>query len=79
MFTHLYVSVNNLLQSAIRLTVIGQTGAQMILQKLYPFLVEEAEKIIHSCPDEDDLFSYSIIQEIEAMRHETLYSRLFMS
>jgi urease accessory protein len=78
-FTHLYVSVNNLLQSALRLTVISQTGAQMILQKMYPFLVEEAEKIIQSCPDEDDLFSYSIIQEIQAMRHETLYSRLFMS
>ncbi|WP_028392392.1 urease accessory protein UreF [Bacillus cihuensis] len=78
-FTHLYVSVNNLLQSSIRLTVIGQTGAQMILQKLYPFLVEEAEKIIQSSPDEDDLFNNSIIQEIEAMRHETLYSRLFMS
>jgi urease accessory protein len=78
-FTHLYVSVNNLLQSALRLTVVGQTGVQMILQKLYPFMVEEAEKIIQSCPHEDDLFSCSIIQEIEAMRHETLYSRLFMS
>lgn len=78
-FTHLYVSVNNLLQSAIRLNAVGQTDVQMILQKLYPFMIEEAENIIHSCPNEDDLFSYSIIQEIEAMRHETLYSRLFMS
>ncbi|AXI10999.1 urease accessory protein UreF [Oceanobacillus zhaokaii] len=78
-FTHLYVSINNLLQSAIRLTVIGQTAAQMILQKLYPLLMEEAERIIQSSPNEDDLFTYSIIQEIEAMRHETLYSRLFMS
>ena len=78
-FTHLYVSVNNLLQSALRLTIIGQTAAQMILQRLYPFLTEETEKIIQSCPNEDDLFTYSIIQEIEAMRHEMLYSRLFMS
>jgi urease accessory protein len=78
-FTHFYASVNNLLQSALRLTAIGQTGAQVILQKLYPFLVEEAKKIIQSCPNEDDLFNYSIIQEIEAMRHEALYSRLFMS
>ena len=78
-FTHLYVSVNNLLQSALRLTAVGQTDVQMILQKLYPFMAEEAEKIIDSCPNEDDLFSYSLIQEIEAMRHETLYSRLFMS
>jgi urease accessory protein len=78
-FTHLYVSVNHLLQSALRLTFVGQTDVQMILQKLYPFLAEETAKIIDSCPKEDGLFSYSIIQEIEAMRHETLYSRLFMS
>ena len=79
-FTHLYVSVNNLLQSALRLTFVGPNGCTTGFAKTLSLcLAEEAAKIIDSCPKEDGLFSYSIIQEIEAMRHETLYSRLFMS
>ncbi|WP_165887008.1 urease accessory protein UreF [Scopulibacillus darangshiensis] len=78
-FTHLYTNVNNLLQSALRMAVIGQTDAQLILQRLYPLMDEEAEQIVHSSPGEKDLCNYAIVQETEAMRHETLYSRLFMS
>jgi urease accessory protein len=65
--------------SALRLTVVGQTDIQMILQKLYPLMIEEAEKINEASPREDDLYNYAVIHEIEAMRHESLYSRLFMS
>lgn len=78
-FTHLYASVNNLLQSALRMTAAGQTDIQLILKELYPLIMEETEKVIEFSPDEDDLFNYAMAQEIEAMRHETLYSRLFMS
>lgn len=78
-FTHLYASVNNLLQSAVRLTAVGQTDVQLIMQKLYPLMEEEAKQIIAFSPGEEDLFTYSVMQEMEAMRHESLYSRLFMS
>lgn len=78
-FTHLYTSANNLLQSALRMTAVGQTDIQLILKELYPLLMKETNNIIDSSPNEDDLFNYAIGQEIEAMRHETLYSRLFMS
>lgn len=78
-FTYLYTTVNNQLQSALRLTAVGQTDVQRIMQRLYPLMNEEAEKIMVTQPTIDDLFTFSITQEIEAMRHETLYSRLFMS
>ncbi|OCA82149.1 urease accessory protein UreF [Pseudobacillus wudalianchiensis] len=78
-FTYLYSNINNLLQSALRLTAVGQTDIQVILQKLHPLLIKEAEKIHNRSYTEDDLYSYAIIQEIQGMRHEMLYSRLFMS
>lgn len=78
-FTHLYTSMNNLLQSALRMTIVGQTGVQMTLQRLYPLLIKEAEEIVTGSYTEGNLSSYNILQEIEGMRHETLYSRMFMS
>ncbi|HET7580093.1 MAG TPA: urease accessory UreF family protein [Bacillales bacterium] len=78
-FTHLYTSVNNMLQGALRMAAVGQTDVQLIMQKLYPLMTEESEKIVQDSPDEGDLCNYAVIQETEAMIHETLYSRLFMS
>lgn len=79
LYTYLYNSINNQLQTALRLTAVGQTDVQIILHRLYPIINEKVDHILITNPTIDDLFSFSIIQEIEAMRHETLYSRLFMS
>lgn len=78
-FTYLYTCVNNQLQSALRLTAVGQTDVQRILQQLYPLMKESTDEIIQASPTVDDIYNYSVTQEIESMRHETLYSRLFMS
>ncbi|WP_106497490.1 urease accessory protein UreF [Lentibacillus sp. Marseille-P4043] len=78
-FTHLYSSINMLLQSALRMTIVGQTDVQLILQRLYPMLTKSAKEISAGSYSENDLCSYSVVQEVEGMRHETLYSRLFMS
>lgn len=78
-FTHLYASMNNILQSALRMTVVGQTDVQMTLQRLYPLLINETEKVTAGTYTAGDLSSFNILQEIEGMRHEALYSRMFMS
>lgn len=78
-FTFLYNSINSLLQSAIRLNIVGQTDVQLILRDLYPYLKNKADDIVVEGPSISDLRTYSIVLEIESMRHETLYSRLFMS
>lgn len=78
-FTHFYTNVNNLLQASLRMAAVGQTDAQLIMQRLYPLMEEETERIIQTKPGEEDFCNYAVIQESEAMRHENLYSRLFMS
>ena len=78
-FTHLYVSVNNLLQSAITADCCWSNGCTNDFAKTLSLYGRRSRENYSFLSNEDDLFSYSIIQEIEAMRHETLYSRLFMS
>lgn len=78
-FTHLYTNVKNLLQAALRMAAVGQTDVQLILQELHPLMMQEAEQIVLSSPGEENFCNYAVIQETEAMRHENLYSRLFMS
>lgn len=69
--------VSNLLQAAIRLSVVGQTDAVAILARLEPALLDTAQRATASTLD--DLGSATIISDIVAMRHETLYSRIFRS
>lgn len=69
--------VSNLLQAAIRLSVIGQTDAVAILARLEPVLLDTARHAEASTLD--DLGSATILSDIVAMRHETLYSRIFRS
>ncbi|MEC0106743.1 urease accessory UreF family protein [Paenibacillus taichungensis] len=74
---HLYTSVNAYVNSALRLLPIGQTDAQMLIQKLLNDIDSEWSQIRDDDPE--DMHSFGIAQEIYAMRHESLPARLFMS
>jgi urease accessory protein len=56
---------------------MGQTDGQIMIRRLIPIIEAEWAKV--SKQPSNTLFSYAIAQEIRAMNHETLYSRLFMS
>ncbi|WP_176560359.1 urease accessory protein UreF [Brevibacillus dissolubilis] len=77
--SHMYASVNSLVQNALRSMAIGQTDGQKVLQALIPIIEAEARKMVLTPVSEASLSCHNLMQEIEAMRHETLYSRLFMS
>lgn len=75
----LYMSVNSLVQNAVRVLSIGQTAGQKILLSLFPLIQSEAREIVESPVEVEELCNRNFIQEIHSMRHERLYSRLFMS
>lgn len=77
--THLYAGINGLLQNALRVMGLGQTNAQKILLQLLPAIKREARRIEDQPLFPEDMHASSPLREIEEMRHETLYSRLFMS
>ena len=68
---------SNLLQAAIRLGVIGQTAGVALLAELEETISDTARRAVTSSLD--DLGALTIMAEVAAMRHETLYSRLFRS
>lgn len=74
---YLYISVMAAANSALRLMSIGQTEVQAIVARILPELCREWERVRDRNPGQ--LSSFSWAQEIYAMRHETLHSRLFMS
>jgi urease accessory protein len=74
-FLHAFAS--NLIQSAIRLSIIGQSDAVAIVARLEPLLIETAQRAAAS--GLDDLGGAAFLSDIMAMRHETLYSRIFRS
>ncbi|MCI0183943.1 urease accessory protein UreF [Sulfoacidibacillus ferrooxidans] len=77
--THLYTSVNALIQNAVRAAPIGQTQGQHILSSLFLHMEQVTSHTIAQPPAFLHLANAAILHEIQAMRHETLYSRLFMS
>ena len=77
--SYLYVSTNNLIQNAIRAMSLGHTMGQKLLHQMLPLLEKEAEDLIQKPPSFEQLASGAPVQEIQAMRHERLYSRIFMS
>lgn len=68
---------SNLVQASIRLGVTGQTGAVETIAALEPMVLATAARAARSTLD--DLGSATIMSDIAAMRHETVYSRLFRS
>ncbi len=77
--SYLYVGTNNMIQNALRAMAIGQTAGQKVLHQLLPLLEKEAESLVQRPPALERLASGAPVQEIQEMRHERLYSRLFMS
>ncbi|MCU0832643.1 MAG: urease accessory protein UreF [Rhizobiaceae bacterium] len=67
----------NQAQAAIRLSLVGQTGAARILAALAPVITQAAARCAESTLD--DLGSAGMLADIAAMRHETLETRLFRS
>lgn len=77
--TYLYQTLNVLVQNAQRVAAIGQTGAQQVMRSLIPPIEAVTRGIVQSDPRMESLAGCAVLQEIAAMRHEGLYSRLFMS
>lgn len=69
--------LSNLTSAAIRLSIIGQTDAQLILATLMPALIAAAERAEAASPD--DIGSATLRSDLASMLHETQYSRLFRS
>lgn len=68
---------SNLVQAAIRLGVVGQSGATTLLAGFEPLALSVAARAAGSTLD--DLGGCAFISDIMAMKHETQYSRLFRS
>ncbi|UOF88849.1 urease accessory protein UreF [Fodinisporobacter ferrooxydans] len=77
--SYFYTSVNSLVQNAIRSMSLGQTEGQKVLRRMLPVIADTANGIAWKKPSIDGWHSNHIFQEIASMRHEHLYSRLFMS
>ncbi|WP_308638756.1 urease accessory protein UreF [Paenibacillus silvisoli] len=74
---YLYACIVTCMNSALRLMSIGQTEGQTIIARLTPMAVEAWDRVADMEPEE--AYSYMPLSEIAMMRHESLYSRLFMS
>jgi urease accessory protein len=63
--------------AGVRLIPLGQTDGQRVIERLVPQLTVSARKAAEASLD--DLGGAALRSDIAAMRHETLYSRLFRS
>ena len=79
LMSYFYSVLNVLLQNSLRAMPLGQTQGQLVLQRLLPHIEQCARDVAASPPEEDRLSGHFVLQEIAAMRHAALYSRLFMS
>lgn len=74
---YLQAIVSGQLQAAIRLSVLGQSGAARILAALEPQIAKLVAAA--ACSDLDDLGTATIMADIVSMKHETQTVRLFRS
>lgn len=75
---YLYTCTMTCINSGLRLMSIGQTEGQRLLAQLLPVIAMAWNEAGHLDPLEDG-FANAPSAEIAMMRHEALYSRLFMS
>lgn len=73
----LYASLSSAVNNATRAMRIGQTGAQSVIAAILPQLQSAWEEVEDRHPWDFETSVWG--GDIAAMRHETLYSRLFMS
>lgn len=74
---YMYSSVSNMVNSAVRLMSIGQTEGQQMIARSIEIIQSAWQKNKHL--PVSSLHTYASAQEIRAMQHEHLPSRLFMS
>ncbi|MFC5532020.1 urease accessory protein UreF [Cohnella yongneupensis] len=74
---YLYASVATTVNAGLRLISIGQTEAQRITASLFPMLGEAWRAVRDMAPE--DAYGAMPLADLAMIRHETLYSRLFMS
>ncbi|WP_223285430.1 urease accessory protein UreF [Paenibacillus sp. PL91] len=74
---YFYTCIVTCINSALRLMSMGQTEGQSLIARLTP-LTEEAMEIARELAPEE-AYSNMPMAELSMMRHERLYSRLFMS
>ncbi|WP_425099277.1 urease accessory protein UreF [Tropicibacter sp. S64] len=67
----------NLTGAAVRLVPLGQTAGQRITRALAPLCRSLADKALSADPD--DIGGFAPMLDIQSMRHEILYSRVFRS
>ncbi len=77
--SYLFTALAAAAASALRATGLGQTQVQQTMASIFPAVEQAAAEILRLAPDAASLCARNVLQEIDAMRHETLYSRLFMS
>ncbi|WP_438312974.1 urease accessory protein UreF [Sporosarcina sp. FA9] len=75
--TFIYSSISSLIQNAVRAVPFGQTSGVKTTFSLLPVIQETARLVMDL--GIEDLDNNSISLEIASMKHEFLYSRLFMS
>ena len=77
LMAYLHAFISNLVQAAIRLVPLGQSDGVKTMARMEErvlSLVMQSDKLTL-----DDLGSCCLLSDIMAMRHETLYSRIFRS
>ncbi|MEL6921190.1 MAG: urease accessory UreF family protein [Pseudomonadota bacterium] len=74
---YLHAFATNQLQSAIRLSVLGQSGAAETLAMLEPTIAATAKRAASATLE--DLGTSAFFAEIAAMKHESLQPRIFKS
>ncbi|MFB9330943.1 urease accessory protein UreF [Paenibacillus aurantiacus] len=74
---YLYMCVVTCVNSALRLMSIGQTEGQALIARLMPAAAEAWDAVREMEPE--DAYANMPLADIAMIRHETLYSRLFMS
>lgn len=72
---YLQAFMSNLVQAALRLLPIGQTGGLVVMARLEPVVLETVRRAADARLD--DLGSATILSEITAMNHETQTTRIF--
>lgn len=74
---YLYQAVSGIVSAGLRLIPLGHLEGQRVIEEIRPFTLKIAEDLISL--SENDLSSFAPGIEINAIRHECLYTRLFRS
>ena len=74
---HLQAFAANLVAAGVRLIPLGQSDGQRVTAALAPLCGARAEAALAAALDE--IGGFAPVLDIQAMRHETLYSRVFRS